>query len=113
DGRSYLDAIASLWYCNVGHGRRELADAAAAQMTEIAAYQTFEFYTNPPAEALAARIAELAPMPNARVFFTAGRRRRARHPGRATREIIPGRNAYPGMNGWGPSPAGTPALTEV
>ena len=29
-GRPYLDALASLWYCNVGHGRAELADAAAA-----------------------------------------------------------------------------------
>src|SRR4051812_46126516 len=25
DGRRYLDATASLWYCNVGHGRREIA----------------------------------------------------------------------------------------
>ena len=51
-GRSYLDALASLWYCNVGYGRTELAEAAAAQMRELAAYQTFEFFSNPPAEAL-------------------------------------------------------------
>ena len=48
-GRPYLDALASLWYCNVGHGRAELADAAAAQMRQLAAYQTFEPFTNPPA----------------------------------------------------------------
>ena len=30
DGRRYLDATAGLWYCNVGHGRAEIADAAAA-----------------------------------------------------------------------------------
>src|SRR2546430_14212097 len=71
-GRAYLDAIASLWYCNVGHGRGELADAAAAQMRELAAYQTFEFYANPPAAALARRVADLAPIPDAKVFFTAG-----------------------------------------
>src|SRR5215469_8100345 len=47
-GRPYLDALASLWYCNVGHGRVELADAAAAQMRRLAAYQTFEPFTNPP-----------------------------------------------------------------
>ena len=41
-GRPYLDALASLWYCNVGHGRAELADAAAAQMRQLAGYQTFE-----------------------------------------------------------------------
>jgi adenosylmethionine-8-amino-7-oxononanoate aminotransferase len=45
-GRSYLDAIASLWYCNVGHGRTELADAAAVQMHEIAAYQAFEVFSS-------------------------------------------------------------------
>jgi adenosylmethionine-8-amino-7-oxononanoate aminotransferase len=36
-GRRYLDASASLWYCNIGHGRDELADAAAAQMRRLAA----------------------------------------------------------------------------
>ena len=39
-GRRYLDATASLWYCNVGWGRREIADAAAAQMAELPAYST-------------------------------------------------------------------------
>src|SRR6266581_2622831 len=47
EGREYLDAIASLWYCNVGHGRAELAEAAARQMRTLETYQTFEFYTNP------------------------------------------------------------------
>jgi adenosylmethionine-8-amino-7-oxononanoate aminotransferase len=28
DGRRYLDATAALWYCNVGYGREEIADAA-------------------------------------------------------------------------------------
>jgi adenosylmethionine-8-amino-7-oxononanoate aminotransferase len=69
-GRPYLDALASLWYCNVGHGRAELADAAAAQLRQLAAYQTFEPFTNPPAEALARRVAALAPMPGAKVFLT-------------------------------------------
>ena len=47
-GRPYLDAIASLWYSNVGHGRAELAEAATAQMARLAAYQTFEPFANPP-----------------------------------------------------------------
>jgi putrescine---pyruvate transaminase len=38
-GRPYLDALASLWYCNVGHGRGELAEAAAEQMRQLAAYR--------------------------------------------------------------------------
>src|SRR5437667_2422382 len=29
NGRDYIDATGSLWYCNVGHGRTEIADAAA------------------------------------------------------------------------------------
>ena len=39
-GKSYIDASASLWYCNIGHGRAELAEAASAQMRELEAYQT-------------------------------------------------------------------------
>src|SRR5438477_5766421 len=35
EGRRYLDATASLWYCNIGHGRWEIADAVAAQMREL------------------------------------------------------------------------------
>ena len=71
-GRAYTDALASLWYCNVGYGRTELAEAAAAQMRQIAGFQTFEYFTNPAVEALCARIAELAPMPDAKVFLTPG-----------------------------------------
>src|SRR5260370_41847705 len=41
-------------------------------MREIAGFQTFEYYTNPPAEALCQRIAELAPMQGAKVFLTPG-----------------------------------------
>src|SRR5215472_13245208 len=61
-GREYLDALASLWYCNVGYGRTELAEVAMAQMREIAGFQTFEYYTNEPAEALCGRIVDLASM---------------------------------------------------
>ena len=39
EGRRYLDATASLWYCQVGHGRAEIADAVAAQIRELA-YRT-------------------------------------------------------------------------
>ena len=36
DGREYIDGLSGLWNVNVGHGREELADAAAAQMRELA-----------------------------------------------------------------------------
>ena len=71
-GRRYLDAPAGLWYCNIGHGRKEIADAVARQMAQIETYHTFQqFATRPPID-LAARIAELAPIPDAKVFLTSG-----------------------------------------
>jgi adenosylmethionine-8-amino-7-oxononanoate aminotransferase len=71
-GRRFLDATASLWYCNVGWGRREIAEAAAAQMRELPAYSTFGDITNRPAEELADRVASLAPVPDSKVFLTSG-----------------------------------------
>jgi putrescine---pyruvate transaminase len=72
DGNRYIDATAALWYCNVGYGRDEIADAAARQMRELPAYSCFGAYANPPAIALSDRIAALAPMPDAKVFLTSG-----------------------------------------
>jgi putrescine---pyruvate transaminase len=72
EGKRYVDGIGSLWYCNVGHGRKEIADAVHAQMLKIAAYNTFDRFTNEPVEELCAELADLAPMPNARVFLTSG-----------------------------------------
>src|SRR5215210_6079833 len=72
EGRVYLDGTASLWNVNVGHGRRELADAAAAQMRELATYQCFGAFANPPARELAERLCDLAPVDDARVFLTSG-----------------------------------------
>jgi putrescine---pyruvate transaminase len=71
-GRRYVDATASLWYCNVGHGRREIADAAAAQMQRLEAYSTFGDIANRPALELAERVAGFAPMDDAKVFLTSG-----------------------------------------
>jgi putrescine aminotransferase len=125
-GRAYLDALASLWYCNVGYGRAELAEAAAAQMRQIAGFQTFEYFTNPPVEALCRRVADLAPMPDAKVFLTpgggsdavdtAGKLSRAywRAVGQPNRQVIISRShAYHGMNAYGTSLGGIPLLTEA
>jgi putrescine aminotransferase len=69
DGNEYVDAMASLWYCAIGHGRREMADAIAGQAAILAAYSCFDPFTNEPADRLAERIASLSPVPDARVFF--------------------------------------------
>jgi putrescine---pyruvate transaminase len=71
-GNEYIDALGSLWYCNVGHGRTEIADAVASQMRRLEVFHTFDRFTNPPADALADRLVALAPMPDARVFLTSG-----------------------------------------
>ena len=70
--RRYLDATAGLWFANVGHGRSELADAAAAQMRKVAAYSTFGDYATQPTIDLAERLAGIAPVPGSKVFFTSG-----------------------------------------
>ncbi|MGZ8624755.1 MAG: aminotransferase family protein [Actinomycetota bacterium] len=120
-GRRYLDATASLWYCNVGWGRREIADAAAAQMAELPAYSTFGDLTNRPAEALADRVAAIAPVPDSKVFFTSGgsdsidtatkmARRYWQLRGEPDRTILIRREkAYHGMHTGGTSLAGIPA----
>src|SRR3954453_13523635 len=71
-GRDYVDATGALWFCNVGHGRAELAEAAGRQMGELASYHTFGPFTNARAEELARRLATLAPVEDAKVFLTPG-----------------------------------------
>ncbi|MBM3718506.1 MAG: aspartate aminotransferase family protein [Actinobacteria bacterium] len=68
-GTRYIDAIGSLWYCQIGHGRREMAEAVAAQMSTLETYSTFDPFTNPLADATAERIAGLSPISDARVFL--------------------------------------------
>jgi putrescine aminotransferase len=118
-GRRYLDASASLWYCNVGHGRVELAEAAAAQMRRLAAYHTFDVFTNHPARELARRLAEMSPTgPGSAVFFTSGGseavdtaaklvRRYWEACGQPQRRLLIAReDAYHGMAAYGTSLAG-------
>jgi len=126
EGRSYLDALASLWYCNIGHGRAEVADAASAQLHQLAAFQVFETFSNVPAEALARRISDLSPLPDAKVFFTPGggsdaidtaaklARAYWRAVGQPAKQVIIGRtNAYHGVNAYGTTLGGIPANTEA
>ena len=69
-GNRYIDALASLWYCNAGHGRPEIIDAVTRQLRALDAFHTFDRFTNEPAEALTADLSVLAPMADARVFLT-------------------------------------------
>ncbi|MCU1676496.1 MAG: hypothetical protein JWM93_1254 [Frankiales bacterium] len=70
-GRRYLDGLAGLFVVQVGHGRRELAEAAAKQAEQLAFFPLWS-YAHPQAIMLAERIADAAPGDLNRVFFTTG-----------------------------------------
>ena len=70
-GRRYLDALAGLFVSQLGHGRTELADAAAKQARELA-FMPLWSYAHPNAIQLAERVANYAPGDLNRVFFTSG-----------------------------------------
>lgn len=72
EGKDYIDAMSSLWNVNVGHGRKELAEAAKEQMEQLAFSSTFSTFSNEPAIRLAKKIADLAPPSLNAVFFTSG-----------------------------------------
>ena len=124
DGRRYLDATAGLWYCNVGYGRQDIAEAAGRQMRELPAYSTFGLYANEPTEELCERISQLAPVPDGRVFLTCNGsdaidtaakmvRRYWNAVGKAEKQIIIGRDfAYHGMDAYGTSLAGISANAQ-
>jgi putrescine aminotransferase len=69
DGNRILDGMAGLWCVDVGYSRRELVDAAAAQMTKLPYYNAFFKTTTEPAVALAQRLARLAPAGINHAFF--------------------------------------------
>ena len=68
EGQKILDAMSGLWCVNAGYGRRELADAAHAQMLKLPFYNSFFQTTNEPAVRLAAKLASLAPRMGDREF---------------------------------------------
>jgi putrescine aminotransferase len=123
-GREYVDAKGGLWYCAIGHGRAEVAEAAAAQMRELAGYDTFATTANRPAIELADRVSALAPVAGSAVFFTSGGSDAIDTAGKLAlrywhalgrpgkRTIVHRERSYHGMNAYGTSLAGIPANRE-
>ncbi|HEY7144310.1 MAG TPA: aspartate aminotransferase family protein [Streptosporangiaceae bacterium] len=68
-GKRYLDGLAGLFVSQIGHGRKEVAEAAARQGSELAYFPLWS-YAHPRAIELAERLADLAPGDLNRVFFT-------------------------------------------
>src|SRR5207248_1236031 len=71
-GERYIDGLAGLWNVNVGHGRTELAEAAAAQMKELAYFSAYTGSSNLPAVQLAEKLIGIAYDNMQGVFFTCG-----------------------------------------
>ena len=72
DGREYIDGLAGLWNVTLGHGRKELAEAAAKQMEQLAFTSAYTGQTNLPAVQLAERLSELCYKSIKRFFFCSG-----------------------------------------
>ncbi|NJP89312.1 aspartate aminotransferase family protein [Nonomuraea sp. FMUSA5-5] len=70
-GKRYLDGLSGLFVVQVGHGRQELAEAAAKQAQELAFFPLWS-YAHPKAAELAQRLAAHTPGELNRVFFTTG-----------------------------------------
>lgn len=121
-GREYIDGLAGLWCVNVGHGRRELADAAHAQMTTLAYHSTYAGSTNHRAIALAERLSGIAYPSINTFFFTSGGAeatetsiktarffwKAAGHPDKV--KVISRRRAYHGLTLAAMSATGLPAF---
>jgi adenosylmethionine-8-amino-7-oxononanoate aminotransferase len=69
NGKRYLDGLAGLFAVQVGHGREELAEAAAEQTRKLAYFPLWSA-AHPAAVELAERLAADAPGDLNRVFFT-------------------------------------------
>lgn len=124
DGTRYLDATAGLWFTNVGHGRTEIADAVATQLSTVAHFSNFGDFAPETTIALADKLAEIAPVPGSKIFFTSGgsdsvdtavklARRYWHEMGKPGKRIVVGRQkAYHGMHVAGTALAGIPVNRE-
>ena len=72
DGNRYIDGFAGLWNTNIGHGRKEIAQAMMAQMEEISYTPTILGLTNVPVSLLAKKLADLSPKDINRFYFACG-----------------------------------------
>jgi len=73
DGQRMLDGVGGLWNVNVGHNRASVKAAIAAQLDELAYYQTFDGIAHPRVFDLAERLISMfAQEDMARVLFSAG-----------------------------------------
>jgi putrescine aminotransferase len=69
EGKRVLDGMSGLWTTSIGAGRKELAEAAYAQMLELPYYNTFFQTTHPRVVELSTKLAKIAPAGISQVFY--------------------------------------------
>ncbi|WOF23371.1 aminotransferase class III-fold pyridoxal phosphate-dependent enzyme [Microbacterium betulae] len=118
DGRRLFDGTAGLWHANIGHGRAEMAEAAAEQMARLETYHVFGRYLNDRAVELAERVRDLSPVADSKVILNSGgsdavdvalklARRYWQLLGRTEKTVILSRDlSYHGLHAYGTSVAG-------
>ena len=72
DGNKFIDGLSCLWNVSAGHGRKELADAAYKQMSELAFSSSYAGGSNAPAIELAERLSTIAYSNMNNFYFTSG-----------------------------------------
>jgi adenosylmethionine-8-amino-7-oxononanoate aminotransferase len=72
DGNRLIDGLSGLWNVTAGHGRQELANAAASQMRELAFSSSYAGASNRPAIELAERLSDLCYPGINNFYFTSG-----------------------------------------
>ena len=68
-GKQYIDGMASLWLCQIGHGNAKVINAIKDQLDQLQTYNTFDPFTNEPARQAAEAIRRVSPHPEGRVFL--------------------------------------------
>lgn len=118
EGQKLFDASAGLWHTQIGHGRKEIAEVAAAQISKLETYHMFGRFLNDQAVELSNVLTGLIPIDNPRIIFNSGgsdsadvacklARRYWQVQGKHEKQIIIGREfAYHGLHAYGTSVGG-------
>lgn len=69
-GTPYIEAVAGMWCASFGFGEEELVEAAIKQLRKLPYYHSLTNKTVGPAAELAAKLAEVVPIPNAKIHLT-------------------------------------------
>ncbi len=126
DGRRLFDGTATLWFANIGHGRADIAEAAARQMRELETYQIWGGFLHPRVVELSERLTgPMSPIPDAKVMFGSGgsdsgeiafrlARLHWQLQGRPSKvRVLSRHNAYHGLHAFGTSLHGSRAVREA